>query len=669
MSEHDGQRPPQAAAPSAAHAHLKTLRDELDAIDGRIVEAIGQRLATVKKIVDAKSGRSAALRDPAREHEVLAKVEARARAQGVSGPLVRRIFADVIAHSVSMQATTLSGTGHHTKEVHVALVGGAFSYDYLAAEQYLGGRGIRGSFTYSESFKEAASLLEQGKVELLFVPIENTFAGSLNQVYDLLRTRDLAIVGEESFKIDHALCAPEGADLADIRRVYSHPQVLEQCSAFLEANPQIRAVATHNTGEALGTVADSGAQTQAVIASPAGASAHGLVVMSHGIGNQENIQSRFVALATQPLNLDPRVPAKTSLILSARHEHGALVTCLQVLSDHGVSLTKIESRPRADRPWEYTFFIDFEGHVDAPNVREALDVLRAQASFLKVLGCYPAKATPREVQTAVTHSRTRSVKDKTPIHSRETRTQGTQIRVEDLLIGGDSFTVMAGPAQVESGEQIDRVAAAVRDAHAQMLFAGVFAPPDQKEEAGSLGEVGLELLAQAGKNHGLATATEVLSAEQVERAARHVHVLVVGESNTQNFALLREVSRVDRPIVLVRGPSNSIDEWLAAAEFVLSHGNGQVVLCERGIRTFESATRHTLDLSAVPVLASRTHLPVLVDPSRGTGNSNYVIPLARAARAVGAHGLWLEVGDNVTDGTELSPAQLSDLMSTLHEGS
>jgi 3-deoxy-7-phosphoheptulonate synthase len=176
-----------------------------------------------------------------------------------------------------------------------------------------------------------------------------------------------------------------------------------------------------------------------------------------------------------------------------------------------------------------------------------------------------------------------------------------------------------------------------------VLRGGVFKPRTSPYAFQGLGYDGLDLLAAAGRSAGLPIITEVMSPDQVRGVAEKSDILQIGARNMQNFPLLKEVGKVDRPILLKRGLSSTIEEWLAAAEYILAQGNSQVMLCERGIRTFESATRNTLDLSAVVVLRERTHLPVIVDPSHGTGNRKYVAPMALAARACGAHGLLIEV--------------------------
>jgi len=639
---------------------LAALRETLDGVDGGLVRLLAERLSLVARIGEAKASGEAGIRDAARERDVLEKVEAAARQLGVSAPLVRKIFSEIIAHAVTRQAAFLSGAVPG-RAVRVAFQGVPQANSWLAAQKYLSGLGLEGELFGFRSFGEAMDALVSGRADLAILPIENTTAGSINQVYDLLLSHDVAIVGEETWKVDHCLAGPADVPLSSIGRILSHPQGLEQCSLFLQSLPNAQPVFRFDTAEALKEVAEAGDPTQAGIGPPEAAAAYGLTILRRGIANQEENWTRFVALARSPETFDARIPCKTSLILTTRHEHGALLRCLAILSDGGLSLTKLESRPRPHRPWEYMFFVDFDGNAADERVARALDELRVAALYLKILGSYPAKATPQDLAAAdVPAPSAESAASPPPepaapkvpparrsVHyklvDRSAREEDTVVRVGDLLIGGSSFVVMAGPCSVESREQIEVTARFVKDCGAHVLRGGVFKPRTSPYAFQGLGEDGLALLAAAGRACGMPIVSEVMAPEQVRLMAAKADILQIGARNMQNFPLLTEVGKVDRPVLLKRGLSSTIEEWLAAAEYILAKGNGQVILCERGIRTFESATRNTLDLSAVVVLRERTHLPVLVDPSHGTGRRAYVAPMAWAARACGAHGLLVEV--------------------------
>jgi chorismate mutase/prephenate dehydratase len=233
-------------------------------------------------------------------------------------------------------------------------------------------------------------------------------------------------------------------------------------------------------------------------------------------------------------------------------------------------------------------------------------------------------------------------KKSTLLASRDRKSEDTIIEVKGVKIGGSSFIVMAGPCSVESEEQILSCAREAKENGALILRGGCFKPRTSPYSFQGLGLKGLDLLSDAGRAFGLPIITEVMSPEDVTDVAEKSDILQIGARNMQNFSLLKMVGRTQRPILLKRGMSASLDELLQATEYILAEGNQQVILCERGIRTFETATRNTLDLSAVPVLKRMTHLPIIVDPSHAAGERDLVPPLALASKAVGAHGIIVE---------------------------
>jgi 3-deoxy-7-phosphoheptulonate synthase len=227
--------------------------------------------------------------------------------------------------------------------------------------------------------------------------------------------------------------------------------------------------------------------------------------------------------------------------------------------------------------------------------------------------------------------------------SRAFHPQDTLVQVGPHVVGGANPVIIAGPCSVESREQILEIAHAVKRSGAHMLRGGAFKPRSSPYSFQGLGEEGLKLLAEAREVTGLPVVSEVMDIEALPMMLEYVDVLQIGARNMQNFPLLRAVGKTDKPVLLKRGLSATIEEWLMSAEYILSEGNRNVILCERGIRTFEKYTRNTLDLNAVPVVQYYSHLPVIVDPSHGVGHSRYVLAMARAGIAAGAHGLIVEV--------------------------
>jgi 3-deoxy-7-phosphoheptulonate synthase len=227
--------------------------------------------------------------------------------------------------------------------------------------------------------------------------------------------------------------------------------------------------------------------------------------------------------------------------------------------------------------------------------------------------------------------------------SRDFHPEDTIVRINGLSVGTSQVIVMAGPCSVESREQLMETAAAVKEAGAHVLRGGAFKPRTSPYAFQGLGLKGLELLREAHEEYGLPVITEVMSPQDVTLVAQYSDILQVGARNMQNFALLHAVGEIQKPVLLKRGMMSMVEELLMAAEYILSHGNQRVMLCERGIRTFETATRNTFDINAIPVLKSLTHLPVIADPSHGTGKWELVAPVARAAVAAGADGVLVEV--------------------------
>ncbi len=253
------------------------------------------------------------------------------------------------------------------------------------------------------------------------------------------------------------------------------------------------------------------------------------------------------------------------------------------------------------------------------------------------------------------------------IASRHFKPAGTIVKIGSVEIGGPHIVTMAGPCSVENEDQIERAAAIAAECGAQVIRGGAFKPRSSPYSFQGLGEKGLQIMRRAADRHGLCVISEVMDQTQIPLLAEYSDILQIGARNMQNFNLLRKLGEIRKPVLLKRGIAATIEELLLSAEYILSGGNYEVILCERGIRTFETATRNTMDISAIPVLKRLSHLPVVADPSHGTGKRDFVIPMARAAVAAGADGLLVEVHHDpdhaVSDGAQtLRPEQFRDLM-------
>lgn len=305
-------------------------------------------------------------------------------------------------------------------------------------------------------------------------------------------------------------------------------------------------------------------------------------------------------------------------------------------------------------------------------VEDGFDVHRSTGTIHTVLG---GVGGPEDFDTGVVQlmegvKEVHRIVSPYKLASREFRAAGTVVKIGNTEIGGNAVAVMAGPCSVENKEQIEKAADIVADGGAKFLRGGAFKPRSSPYSFQGLGEEGLKLMRAAADRRGLYVVSEVMDATQIPLLVKYSDVLQIGARNMQNFNLLRELGKVRKPMLLKRGPSATIEELLLSAEYLLSGGNYDVLLCERGIRTFETATRNTFDVSAIPVLHKLSHLPVVADPSHGTGRRDMVPPMALAAVAAGADALIMEVHHDpdhaLSDGAQsLKPEQFFDLMEKL----
>jgi chorismate mutase/prephenate dehydratase len=677
----------------ASRRDIGVVRAEIDALDKQLLTLLGERRKRSIEAAKAKESESNWFRDEAREQELLANRIQIGHELGLDSHYVTSVLQDVLDDSVRVQQEYFQERANEAPgaAVRVAFQGIEGSYSYLAAQEYFSRKGASASYVGYAQFKDVTEAVEKGKAELAILPIENTTSGGINDVYDLLLHAQLSIVGEVKFKVKHCLLGLPNAKLSEIRTIYCHPQTVLQCSNFLAELQHCKIEYFTDTALSGKKILDDDKRTQAAIASEEAARIFGLSVIQRGISNQVDNYTRFLVASRKAIDVDPRIPCKTSIVMMTGNDPGSLLQSLLVFRDHGINLTKLESRPILENPWEEMFYLDFEGNLADEKVQKALDEVTRSARFIKVLGSYPSQDLPAPTMKRVdptakiggeTALAAEPLFKPTPdvrkasgyrLASREYKPEDTIIEVKGVRLGGEDLVVIAGPCAVESRDQIMSCAREVKEQGGHILRGGCFKPRTSPYSFQGLGYEGLEMLVEAGREYGLPVVTEVLSPHDVIRVAETADILQIGARNMQNFTLLSEVGRVRRPVMLKRGMSSSLDELLQAAEYILAGGNQQVFLCERGIRTFETATRNTLDLSAIPVLRSRTHLPVIVDPSHAAGKRDLVSILALAGKTVGAHAVMVEIHPDpdkaLSDGPQaLLYPQFEKLMAGLLNG-
>jgi chorismate mutase/prephenate dehydratase len=641
---------------------MQEIRKKINAIDEQLLKILSERRKLSLEIVKLKNQDKSSIRDKTREKELLIKLIETGKEYGLDSHYVSKIFYEIIDDSVKLQNKFVQNQENKNELsdiITVAIQGIEGSYSYLASNQFFGSdKEI--VFRKMKTFDEVVESVEDESADYAVLPIENTTSGSINEVYDSLTNGNLSIVGEEIFPVKHCLIGLEDVPLNKIKKIYAHFQAARQCSKFLKSLPQAEIEYYEDTAKSVEKIKQEGNKEFAAIASHEAADIFNVTVLREDISNQPGNFTRFLVCSRNQIKVDERILAKTSLILATSHQAGSLVQVLSVFKDFGINMTKLESRPIIGNPWEEMFYLDFQGNTQSEKIKELLDEVGKHSRYLKVLGCYPAKdiektkvqhitsAKEDKTETAVTTPEVKTIKKSSAkvsykLASREYKSEDTIISINDVKIGGGNFIIIAGPCSVESFEQINQCAREVKENYAHILRGGCFKPRTSPYAFQGLGFEGLDLLKSAGDQYDLPIITEVLSIDQIEKVAEKSDILQIGARNMQNFSLLSEVGKSFRPVLLKRGLMSSIEELLNAAEYILARGNRQVILCERGIRTFETATRNTLDLSAVPVLKELTHLPIIVDPSHAVGHRDKVIPLAKAAKAVGADGIMVEI--------------------------
>jgi len=361
------------------------------------LETLAERLEIVRQVANLKAEALSFLRDSGREQRLLDRVEEVARELDLDPYRSREIFREIIAMSLKVQEEALL-TRQRSERSRLAAHRAAYqgiegSYSHMATRKYFAARSAEMELVGCGSFDAALQMAEEGEAGFAILPIENTTAGSINETYELLRRTPLAITGEEILPVRHCLLGVAQVDPGSLRRIISHPQALAQCSRFLRSLPGAEASAWGDTASAARHVSESADPTLAAIASEEAAKLYGLEVLSREIADQEANWTRFVIVSAPGEPPDPRIPSKTSLVLTTRHDQGALARVLEIVAGHGLNLCKLESRPEPSRPWEYMFYMDMEGSLASDAVSMTVARIRRECPYLKVLGSYPARTT------------------------------------------------------------------------------------------------------------------------------------------------------------------------------------------------------------------------------------------------------------------------------------
>ncbi len=369
---------------------LESIRKRLDEIDRSILTALAERQGLVKEVSSYKLETNTGIRDLEREEKLLNKIRDLATEVGLDRYYAEHLFREIITNSVRFQTHSLvdhqnESNGNH---IRVSYQGTDGAYSHLAAIRHFSERFDHVDCYGYDTFQEAARAVKEGHVDYAVLPIENTTAGSINDTYDIIADPNVHIIGEEIIKIVHCLLAVEQVEVSKIRRILSHPKAIEQCTHFLTKLPRCTVESYLDTAISAKKVLEDGDISQAAIAGAHAADHYGLQVIAHDIANQKENYTRFIIAAKEKVVVDPQIPAKTSLIMVTSHKEGSLVECLNVLHQRGINICKLESRPRINEPFRYSFYVDIEANLADSNTEQAINELQQEAEELKVLGSY-----------------------------------------------------------------------------------------------------------------------------------------------------------------------------------------------------------------------------------------------------------------------------------------
>ncbi|HDL6741511.1 TPA: bifunctional chorismate mutase/prephenate dehydratase [Yersinia enterocolitica] len=372
---------------------LLVLRERISALDLKLLALLAERRELAVDVAKAKQLHHRPIRDKERERDLLDALITAAKPYDLDGFYITRLFQLIIEDSVLTQQALLQHQLNQTAQhsARIAFLGPKGSYSHLAARQYAARHFEQLIECGCQKFQDIFTQVETGQADYAVLPIENTSSGSINDVYDLLQHTSLSIVGEITNPIDHCVLVVTDTDLSQIKTVYSHPQPFQQCSQFINRFPHWKIEYCESTAAAMEKVAQLNSPEAAALGSEAGGALYNLQVLEHNLANQQQNITRFIILARKAIDVSDQIPAKTTLIMATGQQSGALVEALLVLRDHGIIMTKLESRPINGNPWEEMFYIDVQANLRSESMQKALADLTPITRSLKVLGCYPSE--------------------------------------------------------------------------------------------------------------------------------------------------------------------------------------------------------------------------------------------------------------------------------------
>lgn len=625
---------------------LSETREQITALDKELLAILAKRRNLSLEVARSKEVDIRPIRDTQREKELLARLVQQGKEQGLDAHFVISLYQSIIEDSVLNQQAYLHGRANpetQKQQYCIAYLGARGSYSYLAATRYCQRRQVEMLDLGCTSFDDIVQAVESGHADYGFLPIENTSSGSINEVYDVLQHTSLSIVGETTIEVGHCLLAKQGSQFSDIKTVYAHPQPISQCSRFLSGHPHLKLEYCSSSAEAMDRVLNSADSSAAAIGSAEGGALYQLDAIEKGLANQKINQSRFIVVARKSVAVPEQLPAKCTLIMATGQKPGALVEALLVLKAHNLNMSKLESRPIPGTPWEEMFYLDIDANLSSISMQSALAELERITRFIKVLGCYPCETVkPTQLsnsQLLIEPDTSKSAAKAPQVvslpqgrYSKQYKQEATEIICGQLQIGSGQFSAIAQQSLPQEIAQAENEAKALKASG----FQGVIVSGLGKNATSSH----LSHYVNALHQFDLVCILAIEHESEISSACQFADILMISGKQMFNHQLLTHAGSLHIPVILERNSMASLDEFISAAELILSKGNQQLVLCDAGVSSYNNASKPSLDLSSLIELKNNSHLPVIINPCFSVKNQD-LLAHSTAIKQLGADGIVL----------------------------
>ncbi|MFO6422820.1 chorismate mutase [Motilimonas sp. KMU-193] len=618
-----------------ASLDLEEIRRSITELDSQLLALLAKRKAIALDVARSKQANPRPVRDEEREQALLERLIIQGKDLGLDAHYITEIYHTILEDSVRSQQVYLQQlvnpdlTMAQTRLAYVA-----DSESLFAGQKYLNRQGKVLIEWPCKHFKQTIHEVEHGNADMAILPIENTSAGSINEVYDLLQHTSLSIVGEIVLDTEYGLYSPHSLTLAQVKTIYSTPQIAQQSSHFLQQLEQVALVYCHSSSEAISKAEQDA--SAALICSRQQPLIETLQLLQAPVTNQQDNLSRYILVARQAIKVTSQIPAKTTLVLATAQSAGALLNVLSVFKQYNLILTKLESRPIQGNPWEEMFYIDLAANLNEPAMQQALNDITPQTQYLKVLGCYPSnevKATQVPVaQLAKIH------------HQDET--DSTPENLAGLSPNHDAsakFQLIAS-LSIANADDFINAAQPLKNAGVQRILINL----DNALSSQQQGQC-WQACQRHAKSLNLALILPVKQLNEVSTAAKYADMLWLNGEQMHHVELLEQVGRQHRPVVLCRATTANNENWLSSATTIMEQGNQQVILCEQGYYQNEVGQ---LNLLQTCRLKAHSQLPILMRP-QGLLAKEEMLLLNKDFMALGLQGTVLDIEADQTQQLEV----------------